>query len=86
MGTSATRIIEMRDGRGWKEVSRTTEPAAVYAMFGCDLWNHYCSPASYIQKVKNMLPYDGTKHVTITYHNGTRSRYIIPQGFDWHTH
>ena len=70
--------LEKKAGKTWATVYTTDSAAAVWERLARDLMAKMNkSPAITRTTSRNM--YDGTREVLVTYDNGTRGRYIIPE-------
>ena len=67
-----SKVMQIKDGRCWKEIYRTENEAEVYEALAKKLNN-----ASSIKSIRRNSNYDGTQEIIVTYITGTRAIYTV---------
>ena len=72
-----SRTVERKTGRAWSATYTTTDATTIYKDLAHDLQAKYIHRASYVKRITDRCNYDGTRTITVTYDNDTRSIYIV---------
>lgn len=75
--TKITRIVQIKNGRGWTETYRDENPATIYDSLAHDLIAKKVNACTWIKSVKRVPQYNGLQTITVTYDNGCRSIYVV---------
>ena len=77
MNMEIKRIVEIKEGRTWRESYASTDPAAVYQDLAGDLIAKKINCCSYIRSIKRTCLYNGFQKIVVSYDNGVRATYIV---------
>lgn len=71
-----SRSFEVKEGRTWREIYRTEDPAMVYEGLASELMNLKVFKSQSYKRMTQHSNYDGTRTVII-YQDAGRSVYIV---------
>ena len=75
--TNEIMIIERKEGKGYKEIYKSTDTETIYTRLTNELIAKKINNCTYIKSIKYRCNYDGTRTIIISYDNGTRALYTI---------
>lgn len=71
------KVVQVKDGRCWKEIYRTENEAEVYEALANDLIAKKLNNASCIKSIRRNSNYDGTQEIIVKYATETRAIYTV---------
>ena len=72
-----SKVVQVKDGRCWKESYRIENEAEVYEALANDLIAKKLNNASSIKNIRRNSNYDGTQEIIVTYGCEVRAIYTV---------